>query len=86
MRGGGPGGTVRVMQRSLPLRLLQALVVGYLLLALITRAQEAAGAYTCACDADCWCKTPGIGLFRWVFPRGHKNRTLAEWKATRDTD
>jgi transcriptional regulator with XRE-family HTH domain len=25
---------------------------------------------------------PGLSLFRWVFPQFHKNRSLAEWKAT----
>ncbi|MBA3690793.1 MAG: hypothetical protein H0W82_05200 [Actinobacteria bacterium] len=74
------------MRRSLALRLLQVLVAGYVLLALVTRIKEAAGTYTCGCDEDCWCKTPGLSVFRWVFPRGHKNRSLAQWKATRDTD
>ena len=74
------------MKRSFPVRLLQALLVGYVLLALVTRAREAAGMYTCGCDADCWCKTPGLSLFRWVFPRGHKNRALSEWKVEQDTD
>ena len=65
-------------------RLLQALAIGYLVLALVTRAKEAAGAYTCACDEDCWCRRPGLSLFRWVFPRGHRNRALAEWKSSRE--
>ena len=35
------------------------------------RAKEAAGIYACECYADCWCKKPGLSLFRWVFPRFH---------------
>jgi hypothetical protein len=62
------------------LRVLQVMVAGYVLLALVTRAKEAAGAYACGCDPDCWCKRPGLSLFRWVFPRGHKNRAIEEWK------
>lgn len=68
------------------MRILRALVIGYVLLALVTRAREAAGAYTCGCDEDCWCKRPGLSLFRWVFPRGHRHRALAEWKAEQDID
>jgi hypothetical protein len=22
----------------------------------------------CACDESCWCKRPGLALFRWVTP------------------
>ncbi len=25
----------------------------------------------CGCRPDCWCKQPGLSLFRWVFPFGH---------------
>lgn len=63
-------------------RLLQAFAIGYFALAILTRLREWTGAYTCACDDDCWCKTPGLRLFRWVYPRGHRNRALAEWKAS----
>lgn len=68
------------MQRSFAVRVVEALILGYVILGLMTRAWEATGAYTCGCDPDCWCKRPGLSLFRWVFPRGHKNRALAEWK------
>ena len=61
-------------------RSLLSLLLGYVLLGLITRAREAAGAYTCGCDPDCWCKRPGLSLFRWVFPRFHRNSALADWK------
>jgi len=52
-------------------RLVLASAVGYVLLALVGRAKEAAGIYACECYADCWCKKPGLSLFRWVFPRFH---------------
>ena len=54
-------------------RLLTSLVVGYVVLALYCRAREAAGLMTCDCYPDCWCRQPGLGLFRWVFPRFHHN-------------
>ncbi|MDQ3915126.1 MAG: hypothetical protein M3323_07325 [Actinomycetota bacterium] len=34
-------------------------------------AKERSGELRCACEADCWCKKPGLSLFRWVFPFGH---------------
>ncbi|HYY73660.1 MAG TPA: hypothetical protein VE662_02465 [Solirubrobacterales bacterium] len=40
--------------------------------ALIAHAQERRGAITCECREDCWCKRPGLSLFRWVFPFRHK--------------
>ena len=36
--------------------------------------------YRCACDSDCWCKRPVLSLFRWVFPRYHRNRAMVYWK------
>lgn len=52
-------------------RVVLSLVIGYLVIALATRAKEAAGIMTCDCYADCWCRKPGLSLFRWVFPRFH---------------
>jgi hypothetical protein len=41
--------------------------------ALVSRGLEGTGAmYRCGCQADCWCKKPGLTLFRWVFPYGHR--------------
>ena len=57
-----------------------SLLIGYVVLALIGRAQEAAGMRECDCYPDCWCKRPGLSLFRWVFPRFHKNPEIAAWK------
>jgi hypothetical protein len=52
-------------------KLLLVLGFAYLFLALIGRAQEAMGMRTCECYPDCWCKRPGLSVFRWVFPRFH---------------
>ncbi len=43
----------------------------YLALAALGHARERSGATACECRADCWCKRPGLKLFRWVFPLGH---------------
>jgi hypothetical protein len=44
----------------------------YLLLAIGTWAAEALGLgasrLRCACESSCWCKRPGLALFRWVTP------------------
>ena len=40
--------------------------------ALIGRFVEGMGAVQCECAPDCWCRRPGLSLFRWVFPRGHR--------------
>jgi hypothetical protein len=61
-------------------RLLVALAIGYVVLALVSRAREAAGLLTCSCYPDCWCKKPGLSLFRWVFPRFHHNPEIEAWK------
>ena len=44
----------------------------YLLFALIGNFAERIGAVTCGCSEDCWCKKPGLSVFRWVFPRWHR--------------
>ncbi len=81
----GPKGSasfVSMVRHPLSSRFLQAMILGYVLLAIFTRVQEARGAYTCGCDEDCWCKRPGLSLFRWVLPRWHKNQAIAAWKAS----
>ena len=55
-----------------------ALVLGYVTLALYNRVREAAGLLTCDCYQDCWCRKPGLSIFRWVFPRYHHNPGLTE--------
>lgn len=52
-------------------RIVLSLAIGYVILALAGRVQEAAGLRTCECYPDCWCKRPGLSLFRWAFPRFH---------------
>jgi hypothetical protein len=44
----------------------------YLVAALAGLTRERRGEITCECSEDCWCKRPGLGLFRWVLPLGHK--------------
>jgi hypothetical protein len=61
-------------------RLLFALAIGYVVLALVSRAREAVGFMTCSCYPDCWCKKPGLSLFRRVFPRFHHNPEIEAWK------
>lgn len=51
------------------------IATGYVLVALAGLRKEQLGALTCDCAADCWCKKPGLGLFRWVFPLGHRAET-----------
>ncbi len=43
----------------------------YLGLAALGHAREQTGRAACECHGDCWCKRPGLNLFRWVFPFGH---------------
>ena len=61
-------------------RLILSVALGYVTLALIARAREAAGLMTCDCYPDCWCRMPGLSLFRWVFPRFHHNPGIEAWK------
>ena len=60
------------------------LVGGYVLVAAGNRVAEHFGARTCGCAQDCWCKRPGLSLFRWVFPWGHRSGHSAEEKADLD--
>jgi hypothetical protein len=55
-------------------RIIRTAAGVYLGAAIATRAMEANGVYRCACLEDCWCKRPGLNLFRWVFPYGHSLR------------
>ena len=43
----------------------------YLAAALWGHFKESQGEVTCECNDDCWCKKPGLSLFRWVCPVGH---------------
>jgi hypothetical protein len=53
-------------------KLVAALLGLYLGLALLGRGRERSGDITCGCSQACWCKRPGLSLFRWVFPIGHR--------------
>jgi hypothetical protein len=64
-------------------RILMSLALGYVVLALFTKAKEAAGLQSCDCYPDCWCRKPGLSLFRWVFPQFHHNAGLEAWKKRR---
>ncbi|WP_270889995.1 hypothetical protein [Pedococcus sp. 5OH_020] len=54
-------------------RLLGWLAVLYVTAAVVGVVRERMGLVACGCAEDCWCKRPGLSLFRWVFPRGHKS-------------
>jgi len=45
-------------------RILASLVLGYLMLALASKAKEAAGLLSCDCYPDCWCRKQELNLFR----------------------
>jgi hypothetical protein len=64
-------------------RVVLSLVLGYLILALISRAKEAVGLLTCDCYPDCWRKKPGLSLFRWVFPPFQHLPVRDEWQQQR---
>jgi hypothetical protein len=46
-------------------------VIGlYFVAAFVTTAAEATGHWRrCGCEADCWCRKPGLRLFRWMTPK-----------------
>jgi hypothetical protein len=63
-------------------RVLGLAVVLYLAAAVGGLVREHMGLVSCGCAADCWCHRPGLRLFRWVFPRGHKSSWTGGWKST----
>jgi hypothetical protein len=50
-------------------RILVGFVGLYLLAAIVTTLEEARGVKQCGCEPDCWCRKPGLRLFRWVTPK-----------------
>ena len=51
-------------------RVLICVVGLYLLAAIATTVAETAGlGRHCGCEPECWCKRPGLRLFRWVTPK-----------------
>lgn len=53
-------------------RALRLTLIGYVLMGLVSLGLERAGVYSCGCDPDCWCKRPGLNVFRWILPRWHR--------------
>ena len=53
-------------------RTVRFAVALYLLTALVGKLLEAAGVSRCRCPVDCWCRRPGLSVFRWVFPFRHR--------------
>ncbi len=55
----------------------RALVIAallYLAAAIRGLVKESNGELRCMCEPDCWCKKPGLRVFRWVFPFAHSLR------------
>jgi len=51
-------------------RIILGIVGLYLLAAIVTTLLERSGRWKrCACEPACWCKKPGLSLFRWVSPK-----------------
>ena len=46
----------------------------YIAAALIGHLQERRGQISCECREDCWCRKPGLRLFRCAFPFRHRGR------------
>lgn len=65
-------------------RAAAALLAGYLLVALGNKLVERMGGIRCACAEGCWCQRPGLSLFRWVFPWGHRAAQTHEDQAPFD--
>ncbi len=79
---GSPGDEVSEVSMKRAARLI---LLGYVAAGLVGLALERAGVYECACDPDCWCKRPGLSVFRWVFPRFHKGEG-ARWRVGHKAD
>jgi hypothetical protein len=62
-------------------RLLISLVGLYVLAAVLTTAAEQSGMWKrCGCEPECWCKKPGLSLFRWVVPQARHHRSSPDDK------
>jgi hypothetical protein len=82
-------GPLTVGKYSSPMRRIILRMVGlYVLAGIVTTAAEVTGALgrTCGCVPDCWCKRPGLNLFRWVTPKKQHHRQSAadKWKLSED--
>jgi len=65
-------------------RLVLVLAAGYVAVAAANRAAERFGLMSCGCADDCGCHRPGLSLFRWVFPWGHRSAHDADEKSALD--
>jgi hypothetical protein len=52
-------------------RLATVVAAGYVGFALLGHLAERIGRLRCPCLPDCWCKRPGLSVFRWAFPYRH---------------
>lgn len=59
-------------------------VGGYLLIAAGNRVAEHFGAMRRGCAEQCWCRRPGLSLFRWVFPWSHRSSHITDSSHTAD--
>ena len=66
-----------------PVRAIFAFFGVFVIAAVLLRLSEVAGMRTCGCAEDCWCRRPGLDVFRWVVPVGHSSLDPDE-KAARD--
>lgn len=48
---------------------LSAFYVGAVVM---SKGLERNGLLSCGCPHDCWCHRPGLSIFRWTFPVGHR--------------
>ena len=53
-------------------RVFIAIGAAYVGAALMGHALERRTSLSCDCLPSCWCRKPGLGLFRWVVPRWHR--------------
>ncbi len=49
-------------------KLARILGAGVVITGLVGLALERAGLRSCGCYPECWCKRPGLNLFRWITP------------------
>ena len=56
----------------------------FVIAAVVLRLSEVAGMRTCGCAEDCWCRQPGLDVFRWVVPVGHSSLDPDEKAARAD--
>ncbi|HWC14864.1 MAG TPA: hypothetical protein VG929_09740 [Actinomycetota bacterium] len=50
---------------------IKVVLAAYVGIAVVGKLKELNGDLECHCNDECWCKRPGLSLFRWSFPVGH---------------